>query len=87
MKLTTINDRNLLKVHTKEEKINQTDKNRYLGSMLTDDWRSDTEIKIRITRANPEFNLKQYELCFEKKSGRVRSALARYCATSTLRTF
>lgn len=69
-----INNRDIMKVKTQEGKIEQVANNRYLGSTLTEDWRSDTDIKTRIAMEKEAFN-KNHLLCrnmdfycFEKKS-------------------
>lgn len=49
-KVMIINDKKMTKVRTRVEKIEQTD--RHLGSVLTEDWTTDTGIK-RLRQGQP----------------------------------
>lgn len=47
-----------MKVVAKEEKIQQSEKYRYLDSVLPTDWKSETEVKMQTAIAKETFNNK-----------------------------
>lgn len=49
-------------VKIKQGIVKEGDKYRYLGTMLTEDWRSDTEIKIRIAKARKHLIKRRVDL-------------------------
>lgn len=62
-KIMRVNEPEDMTVITKHGKIEQVKKYRYLGTLLTEDWRSETEVRMRIAMAKEAFTRKKTLFC------------------------